>query len=298
MTTISVCICTRRRRDELAELLVSLEKMQLPSNTEVRIVIVENDEENYSEMIVREYALKSRLRIDYSLETKRGIVFARNRSVAESGECDFCCFTDDDQTVSEVWLKELIKCQKEFNADGVAGPTLPHFRRDVLPWTRSFHNPDIYPYGAIVESAFTGCLLLRKSFLGKIEGPFDPRLNFSGGEDSQLTRKITAMGGTIRFNPNAIVYENIPEERTTLRYLVRRTYRRSNTRLFINALDGRNANPVLVLGKLTLRLFNGLAILIPFLLFGEEAKYKGLIKIANAIGGFAFFLGGKSKFYK
>jgi len=54
-------------------------------------------------------------------------------------------------------------------------------------------------------------LLIRKKYLDKLSGPFDTRLNFSGGEDSFLTKDISELGGIIRFNPDAIAYEIIPE---------------------------------------------------------------------------------------
>lgn len=298
MTVISICVCTRRRKEGLEKLLNSLNKLELPSGTEISIVIVENDDSNYSENIVNEFRLLSRFRINYFLETRQGLVFARNRSVRESGDCDFICFTDDDQVIDKDWLIELIKCQREFDADGVAGVTKPLFSKPVPAWVENFHKSDYHPYGTIVGSAFTGSLLLRKSCLTKIDGPFDRRLNYSGGEDSYLTSKISDNGGKIRFNPDAIAFEIIPEERTKIRFVIRRTFRRSNTRLYINSFDGKNPGTVKVFGKLTMRFFYGLLLLLPYLIFDRKEKYKGLIKIVNAIGGYAFFLGKKSKFYK
>jgi glycosyltransferase involved in cell wall biosynthesis len=298
MTVISICVCTRRRKEGLEKLLDSLNKLEQPSGSEISIVIVENDDSNYSENIVKEFRSRSRFKINYFLETQQGLVFARNRSVRESGECDFICFTDDDQVIDKEWLVELTRCQREFDADGVAGVTKPLFSKPVPVWVENFHRSDYHPYGEIVGSAFTGSLLLRKSCLTKIDGPFDSRLNYSGGEDSYLTAKISANGGIIRFNPYAVAYEIIPEARTKIRFVIRRTYRRSNTRLYINSFDGKNPGMVKVFGKLSLRFLYGFLLLFPYLIFARKEKYKGLKKIVSAIGGYAFFLGKKSKFYK
>ena len=295
---ISICICTRKRQEGLKRLLDSIENLEIPPETDIRIIIVENDSENFTENFIRGFSSKSKFRISYHLEPRQGIVFARNKSVKESGECDFCCFTDDDQIVSSDWLAELLKCQHEFNADGVAGPTKPHFTKRVPVYIENFHQPKTYPYGTIVEYAFTGCLLIRKKYLDKLSGPFDARLNFSGGEDSFLTKEITEHGGIIRFNPNAIAYEIIPENRTTIKYVIKRKYRTSNTELLIQSIRDKDFTKIRALPRLIMRLCWGLLIIIPFFIFGKEDKLKGLNKIINAAGGFAFIFGKHSRFYK
>lgn len=298
MINISVCICTRNRQEGLKKLLDSFENLKIHSGVVVRVVIVENDSKSFTENLIRGHSQKSRYKIDYFLEPKRGIVYARNRSVAEAGECDFCCFTDDDQVVTSDWLTELLRCQNEFDADGVAGPTKPFFSRNVPSYIEKFHQPDTYEYGTIVKSAFTGCLLLRKKILDMVDGPFDVRLNFSGGEDSSLTKKVSELGGVLRFNPDAVAFEIIPENRTTIKFIIKRTFRISNARLYINSLDDKNFKKRSVLPRIVMRFCNGLLLLIPFMVFGKADRLKGLIKIVNAIGGFAFIFGKQSQFYK
>ena len=295
---VSICICTRQRQEGLKKLLYSFEKMQTPPDTNIRIIVVENDLENFSEYLINEFSLKSKFRISYYLETRQGVVFARNRSVEEAKDCDFCCFTDDDQIITPNWLTELLKCQNEFNADCVAGPTFPMFGREVPAFIKEFHSPAIFHYGAIISHAYTGCLLVRKYFLDMLDGPFEIRLNFTGGEDSHLTFQISNLGGIIRFNPNAIAYEIIPESRSTLKYLIKRKFMTSNTALLILSLTDKNFTKTGTMIRLVMRFFYGLLILIPFLVFGKSDKLKGLTKIINATGGFAFMLGRTNQFYK
>jgi GT2 family glycosyltransferase len=272
--------------------------MIIPSDTEVKVIIVENDSENYSEKLISDFSLKSRFRIEYFLETTQGLVFARNRSVREAGNCDFCCFTDDDEVVTKEWLTELIRCQKEFDADGVAGPTYPVFTKELPDYLKNFHMPKIYNYGTVIESAFTGSLLLRKIFLDKISGPFDEKLNFTGGEDINLTYFISKMGGVIRYNPSAIAYETFLENRETIKYVIKRTYRNSNTGLYARSLRNTKNFKLKTITRLIMRFCNGLLIIIPFFLFGGKDKLKGVIKIVNAIGGFHFIIGRQNQFYK
>jgi succinoglycan biosynthesis protein ExoM len=296
--TISICICTRKRKDGLIRLLGSIEAMVIPTGTELRIVIVENDSENFSESVVREFAGSSRFKFTYCLETKQGIVYARNRSIAEAGNSDFCCFTDDDEVVAPDWIAQLIKCQNEFNADGVAGPTMPSFTKELPVYITSFHRPNNYPYGTVVGSAFTGNLMIRKKYLDMLDGPFEKKLNFSGGEDSYLTKQISKLGGVIRFNPDALAFETVPEARATVRYILRRKFRTANTELIIKSINEKNFTKLKALPRLILRFINGFLLLIPYLIFGKADKLKGLVKMANAIGGFAFVFGKQTQFYR
>lgn len=298
MISVVVCICTRRRQDGLKELLESMDQLIVPPGVHFRIIVVENDTESFSEPLIKDLASKGKLEISYFLEPNQGIVNARNRSVAEAGNCDFCCFTDDDEVVTPNWLTELFKCQNEFDADGVAGPTKPSFTKKAPLYIEKFLQPDTYDYGTVVKSAFTGNLLLRKKYLDMLDGPFDIRLNFSGGEDSHLTKCISDLGGIIRFNPDAIAFETIPEDRATVKFVIKKCFRISNTRLFLNTIENKRNNPLKELPRLAMRFGYGSLILIPCLLFSKYDKLLGLTKIVKAVGGFAFFFGKKSKFYK
>jgi len=298
MKEVSICICTRKREDELKKLLESIENMHRPDNIVVSIVIIENDLSNYSEHIVKEFSSRSEYSIRYFLEKNQGISNARNRSVKESSSADFCCFVDDDQIVDSEWMVELIKCQMEFNADGVTGPNPPVFPEDVPSYIEKFHQPLEYSYGSIVETAFTNCLLLKKEFLDNIKGPFDIRLNFTGGEDSYLTFLISKMGGIIRSNPNAIAYEIVPSKRTTIKYILKRQYRISNTGIYVKLLKKEKTKKVQFLPRLLMRFGLGLLIAVPFFIFGKINKLKGLLKISDAVGGFIYIIGKENKFYK
>lgn len=295
---VSICICTRKRQEGLKKLLESLGKIQAPPDTNVRIIVVENDLENFSEYLINEFSLKFKFSISYYLETRPGVVFARNRSVKEADDFDFCCFTDDDQVVSTDWLTELMKCQNEFNADGIAGPTFPIFGKEVPSYIKKFYTPTTPDYGTIVRYAYTGCLLIKKKYLDMLEGPFEIRFNFSGGEDTYLTSQITNIGGIIRFNPHAIAYEIISENRSTVKYVIKRKFLISNTALFIRSITDKDFNKMGELIRLVLRFSYGLLIIIPFFIFGRSGKLKGLLKIINAAGGFAYILGRKNQFYK
>ncbi len=297
MKKIAICICTFKREFGLKRLLISIEKLIVPSEVDVKVIVVENDSQPNSEEIVNYFSNRGTIKIDYFLETNRGIASARNRSIKEAQGVDFYCFVDDDQIVDSNWLYELLKCQIEFNADGVWGLCPPIFSQKVPSYINYFHEPRSFHYGDLVEDAGTGCLLLRKSVLENIIGPFDLRLNFTGGEDYHLIKIIIKNGGSIRFNPKAIAYELVPNSRTTILFALKRTFRKANTGYFINSFSLHGFSKNRELPRLFLRFFYGLIILLPFLIVAKKNKIKGLLKLVSAVGGVLGLYGKINRFY-
>jgi len=298
MIVISVCICTRRREEELIKLLESIQVIKVPEDVSVNLIIVENDTEEFSKGAVLKFSETSKFQIRYFLEKNPGISYARNRSVQESSGSDFCCFIDDDQTVDENWLVELVKCQKEFSADAVSGSTPPVFEYAVPKYIEKFHQDERLPYGTIIEKAATGCLMVKKEYLDKIPGPFDLRLNFTGGEDFFMTHHITKLGGKIVVNHDAISYEIIPRDRATIKYVRKRTVRVANTQLVVKSLTDPGFKLMPVILKSIVRFARGIVIFIPYYVFPNEDKLLGLFKISYSWGVFMYAFGKKNRFYK
>jgi len=278
--------------------LESLENITTPKDTAISIVVIENNSERNSETTVYRFSSMSRFKISYYLETIPGLAFARNRSVKEAGNCDFCCFVDDDQIVDSEWLVELMKCQREFNSDGVYGYCIPQFNGNVPIYIKRYHERDKHEYGTILNRAATGGLMLRKSYLDLIDGPFDKRFNYTGGEDNHLTYLISSMGGIIRFTPFAKVYEVIPGNRATINYVLKRNYQNSNIGLYVQSFQNIKLSRCKTLFELILRMCYGFLTFIPCLVFGKVDKLQGLVRIIRAAGGFAYFFGKCNQFYK
>ena len=108
----------------LWRLLGSIVEMDKAENVELNVVIVENDSAPKSKSIIREFESKSR--ISYPLETKLGLVFARNAAIEDSlsTEAEWIAFVDDDEWIDANWLTEMINASKKFPGnDAIAGPT-------------------------------------------------------------------------------------------------------------------------------------------------------------------------------
>ena len=297
MAEVAICVCTRRRPEGIITLLKSINELDIPSGTNIKVIVTENDSEPYTKSVISDISTTADFKIEYYLETNPGISYARNRTVKEAGKVDYCCFVDDDQSVDKKWLTELLRCRDEFNSDGVWGPNPPVFSKDYPEYIKQFHTPEYYNYGTKVKQAYTNCLLIKKEWLDKFDGPFDLRLNYTGGEDSFLTANIINSGGTIVYTPYAKAYEVVPDERTTLRYFMKRTTRTINTKYIVLSFLDKNFSKTSILPRLILRFVYGIITSLPYLIFSKKNKYKGILKISDSAGGLLFVFGKKNKFY-
>lgn len=178
-------------------------------------------------------------RLHVGVERRPGVSSGRNRGIAEAtGE--IVAFTDDDVVVERTWLRALgVRFALEANLEAVGGLVLPReldtpaqlwFEEYYGGFTRGFrsqtmsmgHHEDdeLFPYsprsfGAGLNMAF------RREALERIGG-FDPALGIGtpsrGGEDVALFIALVLAGGTVGFEPAALVRHH--HRRTKREFLV------------------------------------------------------------------------------
>ena len=160
-------------------------------------------------------------------ESRPGASSARNRGVSLSNG-SFIAFTDDDAAVDPGWLRALgTRFALDESIDAIGGLVRP-LELDTRPqlwfeefyggFTRSFSlqlmsndrvgvDDVLFPYDVGRFGAGNN-MAMRRSTLDRIGG-FDPRLGVGtptkGGEDPGAFLKIIASGGTVAFEPAALV---------------------------------------------------------------------------------------------
>jgi glycosyltransferase involved in cell wall biosynthesis len=176
-------------------------------------------------------------------ETQQGISFARNSGLDAAGEVDFVVFIDDDEVPSRAWLDQLLRVQRELDADVVRGPVIPRFENRPDDWivAGGFFEGRRYATGEELHVAYTHNTLLRWPPYRELR--FSPRYARSGGEDSHFFGRVHQAGAKMVWADEAEVYEYHPPERQTLSWLLKRQYRIGLTRAIIDAELGLNANP-------------------------------------------------------
>ncbi len=224
---VSIIVVTKGRKS-LFECLKSL-SMQSFKNFE--IIVISSKKE--VEKIIQNFSCK------FVFSSVDNLSFQRNLGIKLS-KGEIVCFIDDDTYADPNWLKELIKHYKDRNVACVGGRVIAKLKKEVpkelkeLPKEilKGFLGETLLEYdkSTIIDKALLwgSNLSLRKEVL-KETGLFDEKLgrrenNLISEEDRDIQIRIRERGYKIVYEPNAIVYHLIGEEKLTKTYFLRRAF--------------------------------------------------------------------------
>jgi GT2 family glycosyltransferase len=220
---ITAAICTRDRSEDLARALDGLHAQDYPR---LRVLVVDNaPADDRTQRLVAKLALTRE--IEYVVEPRPGLSWARNRAI-DCSDTEIIAWVDDDEVCDAGWATEVARAFVEVpGAGAVTGTVAPAeletepqawfeqysgvrrgrgFTRAVFsPATASQQSPlyPLPPYGAGANMAF------RREAIERI-GRFDPALGTGtstlAGEDTAALSALLLAGGTIVYQPSAIVF--------------------------------------------------------------------------------------------
>lgn len=235
--SVTVCICTYRRPDQLRRLLTELNRQDTQGRFSFSIVVADNDGNESARAVVVQFAATSSLTVTYCVEPEQSIALARNKAV-EHAQGDFVAFIDDDEVPVGDWLGLMLDSCMKFDADGVLGPVRPSFDEAPPDWlvrSRLCERPE-HATGVLLHwrHTRTGNVLFRRRILDENEAPF--RREFpNGGEDQDFFRRMMQRGRRFVWCNEAAVYEEVPRERRRRRYFLKRALLRGqNERLLLS----------------------------------------------------------------
>ena len=210
-----------RRANELARTIESLLDLDYP---DFEIIVVDN-RPGTGNVPIMESSGSGRLRVE--LEPTKGASSARNHGIGVATG-DFIAFTDDDAIVDRNWLRALgVKFAQEADVDAIGGMVRPTrldtraqlwfeefyggFTRYYVPrkWSTEIvgDSDPLFPYSAGHFGA--GCNMAVRRAAFERYGGFDARLGIGtaskGAEDLKVFVKILLGGGTVAFEPAALV---------------------------------------------------------------------------------------------
>ena len=215
--TVSVLICTRDRREDLARALASLRAAGVERDG-VEIVVVEETAHPRPVPGVRYVPLPPE---------GRGFAHVRNRAV-DAAKGSLLVFVDDDCEVERGWLDALLAPMADPAVAGTAGAVLVRdcnaigYAENILGFPGGGLRYLDAAGGRVVPTAFLStCNCVYRRTAVEAVGGFSP-LASHGGEDSLLAERVSARW-PCRYAPDAIVYHK-PRQRLTavLRWFVRR----------------------------------------------------------------------------
>lgn len=296
---VTVCIATFRRPEGIRRLLQSLAALDLgPDGSDVpdvQVVVVDNDPAASALEALGPSPTGYRWPTTVLQEPVRGIPQARNRgvqvAVARGG---YVAFVDDDEEVDRRWLTELLTVARRYDAAAVAGPVVPTLPDGTPTWVvrgRFFDRPR-HETGAPVEHFATNNALLRTAVVEQLGG-FDERLALTGGSDRELSDRVVAAGHVIRWADDAVVYESVPRDRVTLRWLLHRAWRLGNNIGARARMPGIGSSRAVMSAAsvAVLRLGYGIGVTLSGTLRGAHVAAAGLRTVAAALGTLAGIAG-------
>jgi GT2 family glycosyltransferase len=220
---ITVVICTRERPGALARALDSLLAQDYP---DFRILVVDNAPATEATAeVVRSAARRGK--VEYLVEPKAGLSFARNTAVAAApGET--LAWLDDDEVADPHWLAEIARALADHpEADVISGVIVPaELETRAQLWFEQFgghskgrgFTPDVFgPATAHKQSPLyplppfgTGAnMTFRPGVIERIGG-FDTALGAGtpamGSEDTLAFTQVLVSGGTIVYQPSAVTH--------------------------------------------------------------------------------------------
>jgi len=220
---ITVVICTRERPDALARAQDSLLAQAYP---DFRVLVVDNAPvTDATAEVVR--AAAQRGPVEYLVEPKGGLSFARNAAVA-AAPGEILAWLDDDEYADPNWLAEVARALADHpEADVVSGVIVPaELETRAQLWFEQFgghskgrgFRPDVFgPSTAHIQSPLyplppfgTGAnMTFRPGVIEKIGG-FDTALGAGtpamGSEDTLAFTQVLVAGGTIVYQPTAVTH--------------------------------------------------------------------------------------------
>jgi succinoglycan biosynthesis protein ExoM len=225
---VAVCVITYRRPAPLARLLRSIQRLHVPPQCSVRVLVVDNDPEGSAHRVAA--ATEGPLPVDYDSEPRPGIAAARNRAVQRARPCDLIAFLDDDMTVEPDWLANMVDARCQHHADMVNGVVEPVLDAGHSPWVDpSLFSRRRHPTGAVLDHAATGGLLLDPGLADRLTPLFDESFGLCGGADTDMSQRAIRAGARAVFSEGAVAYEHTPAPRATARWVLRRAFRLGNT---------------------------------------------------------------------
>ena len=232
---VSVIIPTYNRARLLPNLLGSLERMDIPEDTETEFLVIDNNSKDSTRDVVEQFIGRKSLPLFYFFENQQGSSHARNRGVREA-RGEIAAFLDDDVTADRGWLRSVKSFFERNDAIGMGGRVLASGTERLPKWVR-LDGPykiagvtvrhdmgdDYIRYNSQMMMPISANFALRKSAFEKY-GYFrtdlgrGADLTIVAGEDTELCHRLLRNGETLIYSPEAVVYHPIEEARISKRY--------------------------------------------------------------------------------
>ena len=236
---VTVAIITYNRFRYLRQTLSCMVRQDYPADR-WELLVIDNNSSDDTKDVVTSFvtANPSPRRI---LEARQGLDYGRNRAIEEA-RGDLVVLVDDDILVEPDWLTQLIapfSSESAHKIGVVGGEVVPVFPDGIPKWQKGSHRPLGFradPGPLPPNQAPVGANFAFPKWVFVRFGMFDTRLDrqgsrLFGGGDSQMIRRLRAVGLEAWFVPDAKVQHQISAERLTLGYALRHAFDSARSRV-------------------------------------------------------------------
>jgi glycosyltransferase involved in cell wall biosynthesis len=246
----SVIVCTRDRATALRRCLDALDD-QLPVDGGIEVVVVDNGSCDETPRLLADWVVAAAAGARRAIrEPTPGLSRARNAGVAAAGH-DVVLFIDDDAIAPRGWVAAHVAVyERDPAVVAVGGPVVlawPHGRPAwVTPrlehwWSAVDHGDESVPYPG-PHGPYGTNMSARRSTVTDLGG-FRTSLGRRGrallsGEEAALWAAVWAAGGTIRYEPAALVVHEVVADKLDRRWILRRGVAQGRTNARLAAMDG------------------------------------------------------------
>jgi glycosyltransferase involved in cell wall biosynthesis len=231
---ITLILCTYNRGQILSKTLSSIAASTLPPSVEWEVLVVDNNSSDQTREIVEDFCRQHPAHFRYLFEPRPGKSHALQTGIREAPG-DVVAFTDDDVTVETTWLQNLTAELHSGEWAGAGGRTvlqwpssIPKWLAIEGPWAR--HGLPGFDQGheakQLIGPPFGANMAFRKEMFAK-HGAFRTDLGPSPNrdiprpnEDTEFGRRLIAAGERLRYEPSAVVYHPVPENRMEKKHLL------------------------------------------------------------------------------
>ena len=296
---LNICVCSYKRPQQLLQLLQSFAEMRIPADLRLRITVVDNDTAGSAAKVVADLVDVLPIALEYCLEERAGIPFARNRAVDASLEAnaDYLVFVDDDEWVETGWLEQLYGFARSHSDAVICGRVRAQVPAGTPPVMAEFYERKVYRTGQRRNYCATNNVLIPIAVVRDLGLRFDETHPMAGGEDTLFFTDVTAKGVEIIYCAEAVVHEVIPAERVSVSWQSRRKYSAGTTQAVQKLACGRKRAGIILSGLAQLL---GALIKVPscFLLGKKDDSYRSWLKVCRSAGLLGGALGSRANFYK
>jgi glycosyltransferase involved in cell wall biosynthesis len=230
---ITVILCTYNRSENLAKALASVAVQEMSPGVRWEVLVVDNNSRDQTPAVVRKFSEEHPGRFRYLFEPRPGKSFALNSGIQQA-KGDILAFLDDDVVVEPSWLENLTANMRSGEWAGAGGRIIPGWNCPPPKWLPCFDKQALGPLVAFEPSSEAGPLreppfgtnMAFRKVVFEQYGGFRTDLGPRPGsevrsEDTEFGARLLAGGERLRYEPTAVVYHAVPQNRIRKDYFLK-----------------------------------------------------------------------------